>query len=108
MTPQICLTQELIDQVIHIVEPFALSENIQLLIESVEAPLWIDCDHIVQTLTNLIMNAIKFSSSGSQIWLQIKHQKEHLLFQVIDQGRGIPPDRLGTIFERFQQVDGYD
>lgn len=32
----------------------------------------------------------------------------HLLFSVKDQGRGIPPDKLHTIFERFQQVDASD
>ncbi|WP_242041531.1 ATP-binding protein [Leptolyngbya sp. FACHB-261] len=42
------------------------------------------------------------------VWLSATHQKAHVLFQVKDQGRGIPADKLGTIFERFQLVDAFD
>ena len=63
---------------------------------------------LLQTLTNLLSNAIKFSSSGSKVWITVKKQGNEIMFMVKDQGRGIPPDKLETIFERFQQVDASD
>jgi light-regulated signal transduction histidine kinase (bacteriophytochrome) len=70
--------------------------------------LWADPDRIIQTLTNLLSNAIKFSPAGTTVWLTAEPQGEQLLVQVSDQGRGIPADKLESIFERFQQVDTSD
>jgi len=82
------------------------------------AQVWADPDRILQTLTNLLSNAIKFSPAGATIWLsaQIKPASESLpaadsdvlMFMVKDSGRGIPANKLKTIFERFQQVDASD
>jgi PAS domain S-box-containing protein len=72
--------------------------------------IYADCDRIIQVLTNLISNAIKFAPEGSTISLTVELQKEskQVLFKVEDQGRGIPADKLDSIFERFQQVDASD
>jgi len=59
-------------------------------------------------LTNLLSNAIKFSPQGTTVWLKADLCENQILFQVKDQGRGIPADKLETIFERFQQVDASD
>jgi hypothetical protein len=67
-----------------------------------------DSDRIVQTLTNLLGNAIKFSLPGMAVTLSAKRSDDEMLFEVRDQGRGIPADKLGVIFERFQQVDASD
>jgi signal transduction histidine kinase len=67
-----------------------------------------DVDRIMQTLTNLIGNAIKFAPAGTTIVVGAERVGHMLLVRVVDQGRGIPPDKLELIFERFQQVDGSD
>ncbi len=67
-----------------------------------------DPDQILQALTNLINNAIKFSSSQTIIEIGVDCQDTVALFFVQDQGRGIPPNQLETIFERFRQVDASD
>ncbi|WP_296606656.1 HAMP domain-containing sensor histidine kinase, partial [Nocardioides sp.] len=67
-----------------------------------------DPDRIVQTLTNLVNNAIKFSSEGQTVVLDTRLEDGHVLFRVRDQGRGIPEDRLQSVFERFEQVDSSD
>ncbi len=66
-----------------------------------------DGDRIIQVLSNLLDNAIKFSPPGARIRLSAQLDRE-ILFQVQDQGQGIPADKLQSIFERFHQVDASD
>ncbi|MCB1172985.1 MAG: hypothetical protein KDK39_05455, partial [Leptospiraceae bacterium] len=71
-----------------------------------------DPTRIRQILTNLISNALKFSSPDSRIDVYLD-QKPHpedarihiLTCRVSDQGVGIPADRLESVFESFTQVD---
>lgn len=67
-----------------------------------------DADRVVQTLTNLIGNAIKFSEAGGVVRVSAAEQAGSVRFQVADEGRGIPEDKLERIFERFEQVDSSD
>ncbi|MEC4984826.1 MAG: PAS domain S-box protein [Oscillatoria sp. PMC 1068.18] len=71
-----------------------------------------DPDRVLQVLTNLISNALKFSDPGKTVWLSVdlgENETGSLVrFQVRDRGRGIPADKIETIFERFHQVDASD
>ena len=67
-----------------------------------------DSDRILQVVTNLLSNAIKFSPVGSAVAVQIDSNPNSLLVRVVDQGRGIPPDKLEAVFDRFQQVESSD
>ena len=71
--------------------------------------VWADPDRILQTFNNLISNAIKFSYPGGTIHLSARNLRENeAIIEVSDQGRGVPADKLETIFERFHQVDASD
>ena len=64
-------------------------------------------DRIRQVLVNLLGNAVKFTEHGS-VTLRIQADDadaDALLFEVIDTGIGIPPDRLDRLFKSFSQVD---
>ncbi len=65
----------------------------------------IDPDMILQVLTNLLANAIKFSPPGSEVVIDIETSPNALVFRIIDHGRGIPEAQLESIFERFHQVE---
>jgi PAS domain S-box-containing protein len=67
-----------------------------------------DADRLIQTLTNLIANAVKFSSAGGAVRITSERRDGEMVFAVSDDGRGIPADKLETIFERFTQVDSAD
>lgn len=108
MVKQVCDAASLINQSLDTMQAMAEKAGVTLSVAPRAARLWVDPDRIIQTLTNLLSNAIKFSSAGSTVWLTAEPQGEQMLFQVRDQGRGIPSDYLETIFERFQQVDASD
>jgi PAS domain S-box-containing protein len=69
-----------------------------------------DGNRLTQVMTNLLSNAIKFSPKGSTIWFGVAQDsaREMLQFWIQDEGRGIPPEQLERIFERFHQVNASD
>ena len=67
--------------------------------------LMIDQERIKQVLLNLVDNAIKFSPDGSTINVKTRKEKEDVLFEVQDFGRGMPKNKQKKIFEKFYQVD---
>lgn len=88
--------------------PMACAAGVHLDIEPYEARLWADADRLTQALTNLLSNAIKFSPPGGRVSVSARPSGAEVLIEVSDEGRGIPPEKLEKIFERFQQVDGSD
>ena len=75
---------------------------------SVDGRVWADPDRVIQTLTNLIGNAIKFSPRSATVEVSAQVEGDHVRFAVEDHGPGIPADQLETVFERFRQVDASD
>jgi len=67
-----------------------------------------DSDRILQVLTNLLSNAIKFSPPSSAIRISTEATADSILLKVTDEGRGVPTNKLDSIFERFQQVEPSD
>jgi len=67
-----------------------------------------DSDRILQVLTNLLSNAIKFSPADSTVCIHTEATSDSILLKVSDEGRGIPSDKLDSIFDRFQQVEPAD
>ena len=64
-----------------------------------------DRDRIAQVMINLISNATKYSQAGSNIMVIVGGGEEQVLFEVHDQGLGIPNEKKGIIFEPFTRLD---
>ena len=104
-----CSVDDLLQRASDLQQAAAAKAGIQLNCIASGTRVWADSDRILQTLTNLISNAIKFSPSGSDVLLTAHAVDENeVVLEVTDHGRGIPADKLDTIFERFQQVDASD
>lgn len=121
-----CNIGELMQQAVESIETMAEKAGVKLAVSSIPVQRYVNPDHIIQVLTNLLNNAIKFSPSGTTVLLSAEIQQaeaqekipfsegvtnskyEDLVIKVQDQGRGIPPDKLESIFERFQQVYASD
>lgn len=66
--------------------------------------IYADPDKITQVLANLVDNAIKFTDEGGRITIQAEEKNEHIEVSVTDTGRGIPPEELDEVFDKFKQV----
>jgi PAS domain S-box-containing protein len=104
----VCKAADLMQQAIERIQAIATQEQITLTFTPTDVEVWAAPDTIIQTLTNLLGNALKFSPAQSTIHLSAEIQTDFVLFQVCDRGRGIPADQLELIFGRFQQVDASD
>ncbi|MCC3484249.1 MULTISPECIES: PAS domain S-box protein [unclassified Microcoleus] len=104
----LCKAADLMQQVVDALQAIANQHQISLIIIPTDAEVWAAADAILQTLTNLLSNALKFSPVGATIYLSAENQTDCVLFQVRDRGRGIPADKLELVFGRFQQVDASD
>ncbi len=104
-----CSAEELLRRAVGVQQGRTPKPNIRILFAANGVNVWADQDRILQTLNNLISNAIKFSPAGSEIRLTAQNMDDgEALIEVSDQGRGIPADKLEHIFDRFQQGDASD
>jgi PAS domain S-box-containing protein len=67
-----------------------------------------DRERIQQTLSNLVGNAIKFSVPGSKIVVLTRRGEDGVIVSVIDNGRGIAPEQLPRVFDRYWQSSRTD
>lgn len=108
LKPETINLEELMNFHLDFFKPEALAKGIELLIREQisgeSACILADRHKLDGILTNLIKNAIKFTSYG-HIEFGNYISDESIVFYVKDTGRGIPPDRHFAIFERFVQAD---
>jgi PAS domain S-box-containing protein len=98
--------QEMINESVETMQSSANLKNIKINMDiSDDLPgLIIDQSRIRQVIINILNNAIKFSPDGSVINMRVKKQKEDVLFEIQDSGRGISEYHREKIFDAFYQV----
>lgn len=65
-----------------------------------------DAARLQQVLWNLLTNSIKFTERGGQVEVKLQRTDLNLVISVSDNGKGIQPEFLPHVFERFRQADG--
>jgi PAS domain S-box-containing protein len=129
-----CEAPALIRQAMSAMLASAAAAGVDLEIDCPPIQIWVAPDRIIQTLTNLLGNALKFSPQNSTVLISVDvidnpfdplhtlgdldqfdsvqqiatNLSRQIRFAIKDCGRGIPADKLETIFNRFQQVDASD
>jgi signal transduction histidine kinase len=63
-----------------------------------------DRQKMQQVFVNLIGNSIKFSQNNASVWITVVAQPDDVLITVRDNGPGIPPDELGSLFTAFHNA----
>lgn len=102
--------EPVLDRAVYDNQPFADQYGIHLSLDTRDSGLRavIDGDRLLQVLTNLISNAVKFSPRGETVCLRAERIGPDIRLSVIDHGRGIPPEFHPRIFQRFSQADASD
>ena len=67
--------------------------------------LYADPPRLESILRNLIENAVKYAGEHAKITVEVGRQEKEFLFQVLDDGPGIPENDRKRIFDRFYRVD---
>jgi signal transduction histidine kinase len=103
-------TTPVIAEAVDTFQAAAAAKGISLHTEIVEGPLpaAFDPGRVLQVLTNLITNSIKFTAQGGRVWVRGERAADLVCISVSDNGAGIPGDKLDAIFERFWQVNETD
>jgi len=96
----------LIEECLEVIRPQAESENIslELKVDRSITPVPGDRNRLKQVLLNLLNNAIKYNHEGGSVSIRLLREKGNLVVAIEDSGRGIPPEALLKVFDRFYRV----
>lgn len=86
---------------------YALRRKIELKLEIAEDVklIRLDFKRMKQVLANLISNALKYSSQGSDVKIIVKNNLEYLEILVSGQGFGMKPEQVKTAFEKYKTIE---
>ena len=99
----VSMTQDVLEQV----EMKAKKRSVSLQFEKEYPPIHVngDRDKMIQVMTNLVVNSIKYGKEGGITEVRFYEMGENILVEVADDGIGISEQNLPRLFERFYRVD---
>ncbi|MGB5961094.1 MAG: response regulator [Coleofasciculaceae cyanobacterium] len=105
---QPCDLHGVIEMALDAVRPAAEAKKMQLLVNTSALTIWADYNRLQQVVLNLLSNAIKFTPNGGQVevclqTVAVNGTSTYAQIQVKDTGKGISPEFLPYVFERFRQ-----
>ena len=100
--------EPLINNVLESLALLAKEKNIQIEVEATNIHLHANEEDLIQLLTNLIENAIRYGKENGHVWIRLKSSSSpryRLQLSIQDDGIGIAKEHHDRIFERFYRVD---
>jgi signal transduction histidine kinase len=110
ITGKIIINIELVDlkevllRAIETIQPI-VSHELTFLFPSQQLKVQGDPARLIQIFASLLDNAIKYTPPGGHICLQVEQQQNNVIIRVRDDGLGIPPEKLSSIFDLFVQIN---
>jgi PAS domain S-box-containing protein len=101
-------SEKIVRRALFVVNPTADSRDVKLLLKGSDVEMYVDEDRMVQLLTNLLTNAVKFSPEGKTVTVAVDSNDERVQFSISDEGPGIAAEDQEKIFEKFGQVKSVD
>lgn len=97
----------LVENIVLSIVPYAENKNINVVFDTYVEELEVKCDadSIERIVLNLLSNAIKFSSKDGNILVTMDSDLQYVIIKVIDNGIGIPKEKIEIIFDTFVQAD---
>lgn len=111
LSPRACLLPSIIEAALDGIRPAAEAKAIQIeyFLDASVGAVWGDTNRLQQVVWNLLSNAIKFTPKGGRVEVRLEGspgdstESSSAQIQVIDTGKGISPEFLPYVFERFRQ-----
>jgi signal transduction histidine kinase len=105
VVPQPHDATELVRETVDTFRALAAAKKISVRTEVHEGSLLAQYDHdrVLQVLSNLLSNALKFTREGGRIDIAVQRIEDEIRFGINDTGPGIAPDKLEVVFDRFWQ-----
>jgi signal transduction histidine kinase len=106
MVPDLADARRLVKEICELFGPTASAQGVSLRCDAAGEPLFamFDYSRLLQVLTNLVGNALKFTPEGGAVAVNAEQTESEIRFSVADTGRGIPAEHVDSIFERFSQA----
>ncbi len=99
--------REVVSEAVESLRPVAEGAGLKLRFEGSDGDATADPDRLVQIITNLVGNAIKFTESDGEISVTVKRDGTGYVQTIVkDTGKGIPEGDVEKVFDRFHQVKG--
>ena len=85
-------------------------KDIDIQVTAPDEALFVQADpvRLEQIIWNLLNNSVKFTPNGGRIVVQLEEENDDIVLRVSDNGQGIDPEFLGSIFGMFVQGRGKD
>ncbi|MFW6201820.1 MAG: PAS domain S-box protein [Gemmatimonadota bacterium] len=101
-----CAVEDLIGEILETMAPRALEKSVRLDADPMNEPVAVlaDRDRILQVLSNLVENAIKFTPEGGRVTIGAERRDAEVRIQVSDTGIGMSAEEVANVFDRFWQA----
>ncbi len=97
----------LVESALEASRPAVAAAGHQLAVSLPAEPLWVEADpvRLAQVISNVVNNAAKYTPRGGRIEILVAREDAQVAIRVRDNGAGIDPSKLATVFQMFAQID---